>query len=148
MTPDEEVASRINSDDMASFSGISYGAAGAALAVILLLAQIWTSPPKLVHVWALSLAGFAMPLLVGVAVFDQVWGAMKFPYLALHRVRVVSLSRSAIWYLSISCLLGSLGCVVFSLSTLAGILFALSVLVILVWVGGGFWYALLRTHQQ
>jgi hypothetical protein len=127
MTPEEakrEVSSRISHEDMASFSALSYGAAGAGLAIVLLLAQIWTSPPKLLHVWAVALAAIAMPLYVAVGVFDQIWHSFKLPFVELHvGFPKVSWLRTIAWYSAALCLITSVDCVLFGLSPLAGGIF-------------------------
>jgi hypothetical protein len=126
MTPDEvndHIASRISHADMASFSALSYGAAGVCLGIVLLLAQIWATPPKPLHLWSVGLAALAMPLFLAVAVFDQIWHSLKLPYLALQRVPRVNMARAATWYFAQLCLLVSVDCVLFGLSLVAGSIF-------------------------
>lgn len=144
MSPDEikeEIGSRISHEDMASFSALSYGAAGACLAIVLLLAQIWTAPPKPLHVWAVALAAVAMPLFVAVAVFDQIWHSLKLPYVALQRIPRMNLLRALTWYSADTCLLASVDCVLFGLSPLAGGVFTGLSLLMVIGVYTGFRYA-------
>lgn len=133
---EEEISGWITPDDMVWFSGLSFAAAGACLAIVLLLTQIWTPNPDPLHVWALALAALAMPLFAGVAMFDRIWTSMKLSYQSLHRITGADPVRAGVWYIAAICLLSSINCLVFSLSSLAGGIFTVSVLAA---IGGGWW---------
>lgn len=95
------------------------------MVMVLLLAQIWspTSPPKLLHVWSLVLAALAMPLFFVVAVFDQLWASWQLSYADLHRITKVNKARACAWYSAGFFLVASIACLLFSLSSVAAVVF-------------------------
>src|SRR4051812_13829768 len=116
----EHIYGQVTPEDMVASSGLSYGAAGVCLVIILLLAQIWKEPAWTSHLWSLALASLALPIFVAVAIVDQAFGNMKLGLKQLQSDERLGHARAWPWFAACVCLYCSVGVLIFSMSAVAG----------------------------
>jgi hypothetical protein len=120
----ELLVARATPEDLANSKAMNFGGAGAALATILLIAQIGVGKPALV--WALALAAAALPLWIALALTYDAWMTLKLGVRDLHVFRWLRHIQSYGFLFCVLLMFGSVGCLLYSLSPLSLFVFALA----------------------
>lgn len=120
----ELLLARATPDDLTNSKALNFGGAGAALATILLIAQIGVGKPALV--WALALAAAALPLWIALALTYDAWITLKLGVRDLHVLPWLRHIQSYGFLVCVLLMFGSIGCLLFSLSPVSLIVFAVA----------------------
>lgn len=126
------LARRSGVEALASSRGLTFGGAGASLAVILLIAQIGVT--KSAVAWSLGFAATAFPLWLSLALSYDVWLAMKLDFEDLYALKWLPQVQSWWFYLTGVITFLSIAFLVFSLHEKIGIAFICASLVGLILV--------------
>lgn len=147
------LARRSGVETLASSRGLTFGGAGASLAVILLIAQIGVT--KTTVAWSLGFAAAAFPLWLSLALTYDVWLALKLDFDDLYASKCLPQVQAWWFYLTGVITFLSITFLVFSLHEDAGIVFVCTSLVGLVFVGACVFAAayrlrhhMTRVHEQ
>ena len=126
------LARRSGVEALASSRGLTFGGAGASLAVILLIAQIGVA--KTAVAWSLGFAAAAFPLWLSLALTYDVWLALKLDFDDLYALKWLPLVQAWWFYLTGVITFLSIAFLVFSLHENAGTVFVCTSLVGLAFV--------------
>lgn len=127
---------------LVSSRGLTFGGAGASLAVILLIAQIGVT--KTAVAWSLGFASAAFPLWLSLALTYDIWLALKLDCEDLYALKWLPQLQAWWFYLTGMLTFLSIVFLVFSLHEHAGTVFIFTSLVGLVFVGACFFAAAYR----
>jgi hypothetical protein len=116
----------VSDQDANSSTAVLYGAAGACLAIVLLIAQIGTGSQWLLS--SLVLASIALPVFTALALSEQVVNGMKVSYQPAQRFTPTRKMQVISGLLAFGSLLASIGCIITSFSPLAGGIFLVAIL--------------------
>lgn len=122
----ELIASLMTPEDRAHSRALSFGGAGASLAIILLVAQI--EPRGIWELVSLCTAGAGMPLWLGMGVGEQIWMLFKLDGRELLAYNLFRRAQIAAYVCAFTLLTVSIGSLLFGMSLLAGALFTMATL--------------------
>lgn len=126
------LARRSGAETLASSKGLTFGGAGASLAIILLIAQIGVTETAIS--WSLGFAAVAFPLWLSLALTYDMWLALKLDFNDLHAVRWLP-KLQALWFYSTGAITFiSIAFLVFGLHTNVGFAFIAASLLGLIFV--------------
>jgi hypothetical protein len=125
--PQELLLARATPEDLVNSKAMNFGGAGAALATILLIAQIGVVKPALV--WALALAAAALPLWIALALTYDAWITLKLGVRDLHVLRWLRHIQSYGFLACVLLMFASIGCLLYSLSPVSLLVFAIATFV-------------------
>lgn len=126
------VIRRASVEALASSRGVTFGGAGASLALILLIAQIGVT--KTAVAWSLGFASAAFPLWLSLALSYDVWLALKLDFEDLYATKW--LPQVQVWWFFLTGLITfiAVAFLVFSLQENIGVVFICASLVGLIFV--------------
>jgi len=130
---------------------MTFGGAGASLAVILLVAQIGVGKSALV--WGLGIASIAFPLWLALALTYEIWLALKLDFGELWKVKWLRRTQAAVFYTSGLLTASSIGFLLFALEPKVALTFVAACIVGVALVGGamaaaGYQLAMHFVHRQ
>lgn len=115
------LARRSGAETLASSRGLTFGGAGASLAIILLIAQIGTTQTAIS--WSLGFAAVAFPLWLSLALTYDMWLALKLDFDDLHALKWLPKLQAWWFYLTGLITFLSIAFLLYSLHTNVGIAF-------------------------
>jgi len=115
------ITRRAGAETLASSRGLTFGGAGASLALILLIAQIGVT--KTAVAWSLGFAAVAFPLWLSLALTYDVWLALKLDFDDLYALKWLPQVQAWWFYLTGAITFLSIAFLVCSLHTNIGIVF-------------------------
>ena len=124
VSPLQLLVARATHEDLANSRAMNFGGAGAALATVLLIAQIGVGKSALV--WALALAAAALPLWIALALTYDTWITLKLGVGDLHAFSWLRRAQSYGFLFCVLLMFGSVGCLLYSLSPLSFVVFAVA----------------------
>jgi hypothetical protein len=127
ISPQELLLARTTPEDLANSKAMNFGGAGAALATVLLIAQIGVEKPALV--WSLALASAALPLWIALALTYDAWIIFKLGARDLHALAWLRHIQSYGFLFCVILMFGSVGCLLYSFSPVSLVVFALATVV-------------------
>lgn len=117
----ELIVARATAEDISNSKAMSFGGAGAALAMILLIAQIGVAKPLLV--WSLGLAATALPLWIALALSYDAWGILKLGITDLFALRWLYWMQNYTFCGCVALMFGSVACLLYAIEPVTAIFF-------------------------
>lgn len=139
------LVARATPEDLANSKAMNFGEAGAALATILLIAQIGVGKAALV--WALAFAAAALPLLIALALTYDAWLTLKLGASDLHSFEWLRRVQSCGFFFCVMLLFGSVACLLYSLAPVTAIVFTIASLAGVVLIVAAVVAAMLRLRH-